>query len=387
MLATCYEDFRRSARRRIPRVAFDYLDGGSGSEIALRESVDALDRIRFLPRALVNVDRTDVSKTLFGRRYAVPFGIAPIGLAGLIWPGADRMLWEAAIAADMPYVLSTAATTVLETAAAESKGHAWFQLYVARDEAVADDLIDRANALGVEVLFVTVDVPVPGRRLRDMRSGLGLPLRPSLRLAADVAMHPAWCLALARGGAPRLQNIERYADPGATAGQLAAFMATQSSGRLDWTVLKHIRDRWPRKLVVKGIVAPEDAVRARDAGADGIVVSTHGGRQLDSTISSIDALPSVRRAVGPDFPVLLDSGVRSGEHIAKALALGADFVLMGRLPLMSIAAGGAEGLRSALAMVKDDLARTLALLGIPSADDLSNAVVAPWSLCPPGVPA
>ncbi|MGX1097719.1 alpha-hydroxy acid oxidase [Amorphus sp. MBR-141] len=379
MKATSYEDFRRAARRRIPRVAFDYLDGGSGSEIALRESVDALDRLRFLPRALVNVDRIDVGKSLFGRRYAVPFGIAPIGLAGLIWPGADRMLWDAAIAADMPYVLSTAATTAVETAVPESRGHAWFQLYVARDESVADDLMDRANALDIDVLFVTVDVPVPGRRLRDMRSGLGLPLRPSLRLAADVAMHPAWCLALARGGAPRLQNIERYADPGATAGQIAAFMATQSSGRLDWTVLKHIRDRWPRKLVVKGIVSPEDAVRARDAGADGIVVSTHGGRQLNSTIASIDALAAVRRAVGPGFPVLLDSGVRSGEHVAKALALGADFVLMGRLPLMAIAGGGPGGLTAALDMVKDDLARTLALLGVASVDDLSEAVFAPGS--------
>jgi len=376
MTALSYEDFRRAARRRIPRVAFDYLDGGSSTEIALRESVAALDRLRFLPRALVNVDRIDISRTLFGRRYAVPFGIAPIGLAGLIWPGADRMLWEAAIAADMPYVLSTAATTAIETAAAASKGHAWFQLYVARDEAVADDLIDRADALGVEVLFVTVDVPVPGRRLRDIRNGLGLPLRPSLKLAADVARRPGWCLALARDGAPRLQNIERYAAPGATSGQIAAFMATQSSGRLDWTVLNHIRARWPRKLVVKGIVAPEDAVRARDAGADGLVVSTHGGRQLNSTIASIDALPSVRRAVGPDFPVLLDSGVRSGEHVAKALALGADFVLMGRLPLMAIGAGGAAGLASAFEMVTDDLRRTLALLGVPSVDGLSDAVFA-----------
>lgn len=374
MTALSYEDFRCAARRRIPRVAFDYLDGGSSSEIALRDSVDALDRLRFRPRALVNVDRIDISRSLFGRRYAVPFGIAPIGLAGLIWPGADRMLWEAAIAGDMPYVLSTAATATIETAADASNGHAWFQLYVAKDEAIADDLIDRAEALGVEVLFVTVDVPVPGRRLRDIRNGLGLPLRPSLRLAADVAMHPAWCLALARDGAPRLQNIERYAEPGATSGQIAAFMATQSSGRLDWTVLKHIRDRWPRKLVVKGIVSPEDAVLARDAGADGIVVSTHGGRQLNSTISSIDALPSVRRAVGPEFPVLLDSGIRSGEHVAKALALGADFVLMGRLPLMAIGAGGASGLATAFDMVKDDLARTLALLGVPSVDALSDAV-------------
>ena len=376
MSFTCYEDFRAQARRRIPRLAFDYLDGGSGSEIALRESVDALDRIRFLPRALVNVDRIDVSKELFGRRYAVPFGVAPIGLAGLIWPGADRMLWETALAGDMPYVMSTAATTALETAVSETKGKAWFQLYVAKDEAVADDLVDRANALGVEVLFVTVDVPVPGRRLRDMRNGLALPLRPSARLAADLATHPAWCAALARSGSPRLANIQRYADPAATAGQLAAFMATQSSGRLDWDVLRHIRERWPRKLVVKGIVAPEDAVRARDAGCDGIVVSTHGGRQLASTISSIDALPAVRAAVGPEFPVLLDSGVRSGEHVAKALALGADFVLMGRLPLMAIAGGGAEGLRTAFAMAKDDLARTLALLGVASAGALSQAVIA-----------
>jgi len=376
MSFTCYEDFRSRARRRIPRLAFDYLDGGSGDEIAARESVDAIDRVRFMPRALVNVDRIDVTKELFGRRYAVPFGIAPIGLGGLIWPGADRMLWEAAIKGDMPYVMSTAATTPLEQAVEGTGGKAWFQLYVAKDEAVADDLVDRANALGVEVLFVTVDVPVPGRRLRDIRNGLALPLRPSPRLAVDLATHPAWCLALARSGSPRLANIERYADPGATAGQLAAFMATQSSGRLDWDVLRHIRDRWPRKLVVKGIVSPDDAVRARDAGADGLVVSTHGGRQLGSTISSIDALPGVRAAVGADFPVLLDSGVRNGEHVAKALALGADFVLMGRLPMMAIAAGGGEALETAFAIVKDDLARALALLGVPKAEDLGQSAIA-----------
>ncbi|MDQ0315983.1 alpha-hydroxy acid oxidase [Amorphus orientalis] len=370
-----FDEFRRSARRRIPRVAFDYLDGGSGTEVGLAESVDAFERLRFVPEVLVNVDRIDLSRSLFGRDFALPFGFAPLGLTGLIWPGADRFLAETAVDRNMPHVLSTAASTSIEDIADISGGKSWFQLYVAADEAVADDIVDRADKAGVEVLFVTVDVPVPGLRMRDLRNGLQLPLRPSLRLGLDIATHPAWCLALARSGMPRFANIERYTDPSASAGQLAKFMAAQSSGRLDWAVLDRIRQRWPRKLVIKGVLSPGAAERARDAGADGIVVSTHGGRQLNSAIASIDALPAIRAAVGPDFPVLLDSGVRSGEHVAKAIARGADFVLLGRLPMMAIAGGGEAGLNSAVDHVADDLRRTLALLGITTVDELAGCQI------------
>lgn len=376
MALTCFDDYRRVARRRVPRLAFDYLDGGSGTEVGLAESVAAFERIRLIPDSLVNVDQVDTSCELFGRRFAQPFGFAPLGLTGLIWPGTDRLLAETAVARNIPHVLSTAATTTIEDIHRISGGSSWFQLYVARDEAVADDIVDRVDKLGVEVLFVTVDVPVPGRRLRDMRNGLKLPLQPSLRLAVDLAQRPSWCLALARSGAPRLANLERYADPAATAGQLAAFMATQSSGRFDWSELQRLRERWPRKLVVKGILSPQVAARVRDMGADGVVVSTHGGRQLNSAIASIDALPAIREAVGPDFPVLVDSGVRSGEHVAKALARGADFALLGRLPLMAIGAAGQEGLSLAVDQVADDLARTLALLGVTSLDQLGPHLVA-----------
>ncbi|MEW5423178.1 alpha-hydroxy acid oxidase [Amorphus sp. 3PC139-8] len=373
---TCYDDFRRVARRRVPRLAFDYLDGGSGTEAGLVESVAAFERIRLIPESLVNVDQVDTSCELFGHRFAQPFGFAPLGLTGLIWPGTDMLLAKTAVERNIPHILSTAATTTIEDISRASGGHSWFQLYVARDEAVADDIVDRVDQLGVDVLFVTVDVPVPGRRLRDIRNGLKLPLQPSLRLAVDLARRPSWCAALARSGAPRLANLERYADPAATAGQLAAFMATQSSGRLDWAVLERLRKRWPRKLVVKGILSPQVAARSKEMGADGVVVSTHGGRQLNSAIASIDALPAIRAAVGPDFPVLIDSGVRSGEHVAKAIARGADFALMGRLPLMAIGASGGKGLALAVDQVADDLARTLALLGVTSLDQLGPHLVA-----------
>lgn len=376
MTLTSYDDFRKAARWRVPQLAFDYLDGGAGTEIGLKESVEAFEQIRFVPNVLINVDRIDLTRTLFGHRFTRPFGFAPLGLTGLIWPGSDALLAKTAVEEDIPHVLSTAATTTIEEIAKVSGGRSWFQLYVARDAEIADDLLARADAAGVEALFVTVDVPLPGSRLRDRRNGLKLPLTPSLRLAADLALHPAWCLALARAGAPRLANLERYVDPAATAGQLAAFMATQSSGRLDWAVLAEIRQRWPRKLVVKGVLSPDDAARSRDAGADGIVVSTHGGRQLNSAIAAIDALPAIRKAVGPDFTVLLDSGVRSGEHIAKAIARGADFVFLGRLPMMAIAAAGEAGLKLALEQLTDDLTRTMSLLGAPTVDDLSAALLA-----------
>lgn len=364
---------RSAARRRLPRLAFDFMDGGAGSERALARNCEAFAKIRMLPRALVGCETRRRAVTIFGEAYAQPFGVAPIGLANLIWPGADEALAAAAAKAQTPYVLSTAGTTSIETIA-KIAPRAWFQLYVGRDQAIVDDLIARADVAGAPVLVVTVDVPAPGKRVRDLVNKFSLPLRLGPREAFDIASHPRWAMATWRAGAPRFANLERYGGEGASAQSLASLMAAQSSARLDWRLLGEIRARWPRRLVVKGLLHPDDAVRARAIGCDGVIVSNHGGRQLDSAPAPIEMLPAFRAALGADFTIGLDGGARCGEDIAKALALGADFVLLGRAFLYAVGALGPErGPSETIEIVADELDRAQAQLGCPAYEDLRRA--------------
>jgi isopentenyl diphosphate isomerase/L-lactate dehydrogenase-like FMN-dependent dehydrogenase len=371
--AVSIQELREQAARRIPRVVFDFLDGGAGHETGLRRNKQALDDLSLLPRALVDVDAIDTSRTLFGRKWSLPFGVAPIGMAGLVWPGAEAALARAAAAANIPFTLSTAGTTSIEKMAEIAPDNMWFQLYVARSPEVADDLVARADSAGYDVMMVTVDVPVPARRLRDMTNRFGLPMRPSMALALDVASRPRWALATLRNGMPRLETIARYAPKGSGAQSLAAHMSSQSTGRLNWELLKRIRDRWPRNLVAKGILSPQDAAMAKSIGLDAVGISNHGGRQLDGAISTIEALPAIRAAVGPDYPLIFDGGIRSGEHVAKALCAGADFVLAGRAFMYAVAAGGlAAGGKDVIDILQHELTVTMAQLGAPSIKDLNR---------------
>lgn len=360
--AVSIDDLRRLARRRVPRVAFDYMDGGAESESGLARNRAAFDRLRLVPRYLVDVSSRDISTELFGRRWAMPFGVAPTGLASLIWPGADFMLARAAAAADVPYILSTAATASLEDVAKAAPGHGWFQLYAGRDQDIVDDLVRRAHAAGYPVLVVTVDIPVPGKRDRDLRNGLTLPLRVSARQVADVLRRPAWLLASARAGAPRFRNIEPYVKA-ARATSLAEAMALQTSGNFDWGRLKRVRAAWPGKMVVKGLMAPDDVKRAADEGADGVILSNHGGRQLDAGPAPIELLPQALAAVQGRIPIMLDSGIRRGGDVLRALALGAAFCFVARATLYGVAAGGEAGAARALAILRDEVDRTLGQLG------------------------
>jgi isopentenyl diphosphate isomerase/L-lactate dehydrogenase-like FMN-dependent dehydrogenase len=373
MQAHCIDDLRKIARRRIPKIVFDFVAGGAGHDTGVRENVDAFDRIRLIPRALVDITRIDLSREMFGRRWGLPFGFAPVGYANLIWPGADEALARAAAAANIPYSLSTAGSTSIERIAEVAPENAWFQLYILKDEKLNDDLMARADAAGYDVLLVTVDVPVNGRRLRNLRNGFAIPLRPSARLALDLASRPEWCLANARAGFPRLGNMERYAPPNSSAMSTISIFTTQGGGRMDWSVLARIRERWPRRLVVKGLLAPEDAVRAREIGVDGVMVSNHGGRELEGSISTIEALPAIRAAVGPDFPVLLDGGIRSGEHILKALAAGATFVLAGRAAMYGVGAAGPAGAQMVVDILSAEMRDVAAHLGVVSMAELSPA--------------
>lgn len=362
MQLACVSDLRTQAKRRLPDFVFDYLDGGAGSEAGVRRNQQAFDDLLLKPRALVNVETRDLSTQLFGRTWAAPFGVAPVGLGNLIWPGADEAIARAAVATNLPYTLSTAATTSLERVAAIAPQHAWFQLYVAKRDADVADLVDRVERAGYDVLLVTVDVPVPARRLRDMRNHFTVPFRITPWVALTLLTHPSWSMATLRAGVPRFVNVERYAQV-FDRRSIAAYLNTEMRSRFDWEDLQRLRDRWPRRFVVKGLMTAEDCVRARDLGCDGIVVSNHGGRQLDSAPATLDVLPDIRTAVGRDFVLILDSGVRSGEHVVKALAAGADFVLIGRAMMYALAAHGPPAAGPLFALMIDEASRCLGQIG------------------------
>ena len=373
MQAHCIDDLRKAAQRRVPKIVFDYVAGGAGHDTGVRENVDAFDRIRLVPRALVDITKIDLSRELFGRRWGLPFGFAPVGFANLVWPGTDEALARAAAAANIPYTLSTAGCTPMERIAQVAPENVWYQQYVLTDDRLNDDLLARADAAGYGALLVTVDVPVNGRRLRNLRNGFSLPLKNTPKLALDLALHPQWCLATARAGMPRLGNMEKYAPPGSPALEVARIFTTQGGGRLDWSVMARIRERWSRRMVIKGISAAEDAVKAREIGVDAVMVSNHGGRELEGSIATIEALPAIRAAVGPDFPLLIDSGIRTGEHILKALAAGATFVLVGRAGMFGVGAAGPAGAQMVIDILTAEMRDVAAHLGVVSMAQLSPA--------------
>ncbi len=261
----------------------------------------------------------------------------------------------------------------MERIAKVAPENVWYQQYVLTDDRLNDDLLARADAAGYGALLVTVDVPRNGRRLRNLRNGFSLPLKTTPKLALDLASHPQWFLASARAGMPRLGNMERYAPPNSPALEVARIFTTQGGGRLDWSVMARIRDRWPRRMVIKGLMAAEDAMKAREIGVDAVMVSNHGGRELEGSIATIEALPAIRAAVGPDFPVLIDSGMGSGEHILKALAAGATFVLVGRCAMFGVGAAGPDGAKMVIDILRAEMLDVAAHLGVVSMAELSPA--------------
>ncbi|MDO8534969.1 MAG: alpha-hydroxy acid oxidase [Xanthobacteraceae bacterium] len=365
-------DFRPRAQRRLPKFAFDYLDGGAGTEAGIRRNLQAFDDLQLKPRMLVNIEHRDLATTFFGRKWAAPFGTAPIGMGNLLWPRAEEAIARACVAAGIPYTLSTPATTSLERMAEIAGANGWFQLYVGRSEEMVADLVVRAERAGYDVMLVTVDVPVPPRRLRDIKNEFTMKFRFTPRVIYELVTHPLWSLQTLMAGMPKSVNMERYA-PATGALPVARYMSSQVTGRFDWNNLKQLRERWRRKLVVKGLLTAEDALRARDLGCDGVVVSNHGGRQLASLPATIDVLPEIRAAVGPSFPLILDSGIRSGEHIVKALAAGADFVLIGRAMMYAVAALGRAGPKVAIELLTAEMMNCLGQIGYTDIASLKAA--------------
>lgn len=375
--AASIDDLRALARRRIPRFAFDLVDGGAESERNLRRNVSAFEDIQLTPRYLVDVGAVDMRTTLFGKTYAAPFGMAPIGALNAFWPDADRTLARLCAAENLPYVASSAASTTLEELAEAADGNGWFQLYVSGDDAVTKRLVARAEAAGYDVLMVTVDVPAAGKRDRDIRNRLSVPFRFTPDVIWQCAMHPRWALTSLRHGTP---NIANYADLLQTATSYAEVQKTLITPSFTWSDLARLRERWKGKLLVKGILHPDDAVRCVDLGCDGIVVSNHGGRQVAFGPPTVEALPAIAKAVAGRMPVLVDSGVRRGADLLRARALGADFALAGRAMAFGVGAGGAAGARRAYEILTLELERALGQLGVSRFDDVGPSALSPSSV-------
>ncbi len=360
-------DARKYARRRLPRIIFDFIDGSAGEERACAYNVEQIEALRMLPRVLVNVENRNHTKTLFDQTWDLPFGIAPMGMCNLTWPDADAMLARVARQYGIPLVLSTMASSSIETTAERAGEHAWFQLYVGQSEEVAFHLVERAETVGYTHLFLTVDVPGIGARPREQRNGFQSPFRIRPDQFFDFALHPRWSLTTLKRGVPRFANVNL---PGGV-----QFRRNETRGRMDWDFLARLRDRWPGHLIVKGVLDSEAAVRIRDAGVDAVCVSNHGGRQFDSAPSAIQMLPQIRAAVGADYPLLFDSGIRSGEGVIKALALGADFVLIGRPFLYALGADGYAGLQARIELLRNQIDIGLAQLGCPDINDLDDSCI------------
>jgi L-lactate dehydrogenase (cytochrome) len=379
MKAASVIDYRERARARLPRFLFEYIDGGSYAEVTLRRNVADLEAVALRQRVLRDVSDIDLSATLFGQDFSMPVALAPIGLAGMNARRGERQAVRAAEAAGIPFTLSTvSACPLAEVAAAASKPF-WFQLYMIRDRGFMTDLLAQAAAIGCPTLMFTVDMPVPGSRYRDYRSGLaGAPgLKGALRRAGQAMLRPAWAWDVGVHGRPHaLGNVAPVLGPNTGLEDFFAWMRDNFEPRVGWHDIEWIRSHWNGSIVIKGILDAEDARLAADAGADGIVVSNHGGRQLDGTPSTARALPPIADAVGGRLAVLADGGVRSGLDVVRMLALGADGVLLGRAWAYALAAGGEKAILHMLSLVRAEMKVAMALTGTTRIADIDRSILA-----------
>ena len=370
-----YEHLRRRARWRMPTFSYDYVDTGVGSEHGLRRNAAALDVIELTPRFGATPNNPTTAVDLFGRTYAMPVGVAPMGLTSLAWPGTDECLAQAAQEARIPYVLATGAAMSIERAAALAPDVFWFQLYhmPRDDQAVGFDLISRAKAAGAHALMLTIDCAARPKRPRDLRNGLVPPFRLGPRMALQAAGAPAWLMALARHGIPRFENLVPYIKDGRpNAWRTAALAVREVTGTFHWEDIARIRECWPRALVVKGLMHPDDAEKAVALGVDGICVSNHGARMFDPAPATVDILPAIAAAIGGRATVLMDSGVRSGVDVVRARALGAKAVFAGRAFLFAAAALGSAGGRHMANTFADEIRNALSFLGAFGIDDVTS---------------
>ncbi len=364
------EDLRVLAKKRVPKLVYDFIEGGVDDEDGLRRNEDAFQRRSLVPRYMVDISKIDRSVELFGRTWSSPYGIAPTGGIGNYRHGGDSMLWRAARDANIPFIMSGAATASMADMAREAPEHGWYQMYTANDRSISEDMIRRAADLGIPALVVTVDVPAGANRERNRRNGFGRPLKLTLGTKLDTLRHPAWLRDYMRHGFAMLENWQPYAPPGASATEVGEFVAGQIPTSLTWADIERFRALWPRTLILKGVMRTDDALRAAETGVDGLMVSNHGARQLDRAPSPLDVLPALDAAVGDRMALMLDGGVRRGADILIALASGAKFVFLGRPTLYGAVAGGAAGAAKAVDILRDEIDKVMAQIGCPSLDQL-----------------
>ena len=364
------DDAIRLSKKRLPKLVFDFIDGASGDDKLAEINSTALDQIRLEPKVFRNIENRNLSKKIFDFHFDYPFGFAPMGMTNLSWPEADKMIAKESAYNNIPTCVSMASSTTLEDMFTFSEGHSWMQIYIFQSEEFIMELLKRAESIGYKVLILTVDVPILSRRARDDRNGFGYPFKIGPKQFLDFALHPQWSLTTLFKGAPQPMNYvtSKSGDQ--------VFRRKESRGATDWNTLKRVRDAWKGKLIIKGVMNSEDALKIKEAGADAIQVSNHGGRQLDSATASINALPLIRKALGDDFPILFDSGIRSGSDILRALALGADFVMFGRPLMYAIGADGAKGLRRIINLIKEELSTNLGLVGLTDINEVDKKIIA-----------
>ena len=351
----------------MPRAVFDFFDGGAEDELTLADNRAALQSTRLIPRPLRDVSNIDTKQMLFGQPLSLPMAIAPMGALGYGRPGADIALAKAATRAGLAYSLSSSATTSIENIEDQAPGRLWFQAYILRDKPFLASLVERAKEAEYEALIITVDLPVGGKRERDTRNDFGIPFKFTPRNVWDFALHPRWVLDIAKHGMPVMENLVGLVeDEKANASNVASSVGKNYDASFDWEALARMREAWPRKFIVKGLLHPEDASKAQALGVDAIVVSNHGGRQLDSAIACFDALPAIVAAVSGKCPILMDGGIRRGSDVLKALAAGASGVLLGRAALYGAISGGEQGTTKALNIIADELIRSMRLCGATS---------------------
>ncbi len=362
------DDARELAKWRLPKLVFDFVDGASGNESLSINNNKAYENIKLEPRVLINVEERSLKTKLLDSEYGLPFGFAPMGMCNLTWPNTDTMLAKEAIKNNIPICSSMAASTSLEKIYELSNGLAWFQLYIGQDEDFVVDLLNRAQDCGYKTIILTVDVPILARRSRDNRNGFDIPFRMSIKNFIDFATHPNWSLRTLYHGAPTNMNY-------VTSKSGKRFVRGESRGKIDWNTLKMLRDKWKGHLIVKGVMNEDDAIKIKNYGVNAIYISNHGGRQLDCAPPSINALPKIRQAVGNKFPLIIDSGIRSGSDILKALALGANFVMIGRPLMYGVGADSHPGLIKILQIIENELSTALGLVGLTDIKNVSRKIL------------
>lgn len=369
------DDLRNKAKKRMPSFAFDYLDGGCNSDVSLNRNTSDFQKVQLEPRYLRNQGEANIKTTLFGKEYDAPFGIAPVGLQGLMWPNSPEILAKAAHQHNIPFVLSTVTTMDIERAAELTDGNAWFQLYNPVEDHIRNGLIDRAQVAGAPVLVLLSDVPTFGYRPRDYKNHLALPPKMTLKNILQVLRKPSWAMQTLKHGIPSFNSLKEYTPEGLDLKQLGYFMDQTFSGKLNAEKIKPIRDRWRGKLVLKGVASERDVQDAIKMGFDGIIISNHGGRQLDASESTISVLQRIQEKYSDQIEIMIDSGMRSGVDVARAMASGAKFTFMGRPFMYGAAALGNKGGDHTIDILKTQFKQVMDQLCCTKVEDLAEHLI------------